>query len=143
MFLVYLGIFSFKNPDQEAWYGLAPGGVNALFNTQEAGTAALATELINIHKRFYIWFLWGFIVMLTVVIFYIVIGLCLLTEKGMEIIITSVFENLVLIITLLSIFSLQGFVWWILGIVWRFNPVGRFSCGDIIPQGTTESAWSE
>ena len=31
--------------------------------------------------------------------------------------------------------------WWILGLVWRFNEVGQFSCGDITPEGTTKEVW--
>jgi hypothetical protein len=33
--------------------------------------------------------------------------------------------------------------WWIVGIVWRFNHIGRYSCGDIAPYGTREDVWHE
>ena len=140
--MVYLGIFSFKNPDQEAWYGQA-SGVSTLYNTKEIGLAASALELTNIHDKFHTWFLWGFIVLLMVVVFYIVIGACFLTEKGAEIVIVGTMQNIWAIVGILSIFSLQSLVWWILGIVWRFNSVGQFSSGDIVPQGTAASAWLE
>jgi hypothetical protein len=46
--MVYLGIYSFNNPDKEAWYGTVKGIAN-LYKNKDAGTAASADELIDIH----------------------------------------------------------------------------------------------
>lgn len=63
--MVYLGIFAFANPDPKAWYGRLsddePSSTGALYATKEAGLALGATELINIHRQYENWFLWGFL----------------------------------------------------------------------------------
>jgi len=63
VFLVYLGIYAFNNPDQDAWYGLVKTE-QTLFTTEDAGKMVGAENLVNIHSRFVVWFLWGFIQML-------------------------------------------------------------------------------
>ena len=60
VFLVYLGIYAFDNPDTGAWYGLVKKE-QTLFATEEAGKLVGAEELVDIHNRFVVWFLWGFI----------------------------------------------------------------------------------
>ena len=43
VYVVYLGIYAFNNPDSEAWLGLTPQGKEALFVDEQAGEVAKAT----------------------------------------------------------------------------------------------------
>ena len=65
VFIVYLGIYAFNNPDNDAWIGKTSGNVDTsdfkLFNTQEDGSKGGATDLVDIHARFVSWFFWGFL----------------------------------------------------------------------------------
>lgn len=62
--VVFLGKYSFSNPDADAWYGVTTNAVTGistegLFTSELA--AANATELDNVHAHFVTWFMWGFI----------------------------------------------------------------------------------
>ena len=61
VFIIYMGLYTFSNPDKEAWVGLDTKGKQTMYPDQIAGIDARATELINIHETFYVWLLWGFI----------------------------------------------------------------------------------
>ena len=61
VYIIYMGLYTFSNPDKEAWVGIDTKGKQMLYPDQETGTKARASELVDIHKNFFIWFLWGFI----------------------------------------------------------------------------------
>ena len=123
------------NPDKEAWYGQVNGN-DTLFKSKEDGLAVSAKNFTDIHQRFHIWFLWGFITFLAVIVFSIIQIVLSLLE---------IFDSAVLIAygILGCLTGCTTLAWWIVGIVWRFNDVGIYSCGDIIPKETTESVWHE
>ena len=63
VFMVYLYIYAFWNPDPEAWYGLVSsqdGPVPQLFESEKAGNLQDASSLININRQYMTWFQWGF-----------------------------------------------------------------------------------
>lgn len=43
----------------------------------------------------------------------------------------------------LCLFGAISLAWWILGIVWRFSPIGMYSSGDVVPEGVTVAAWAK
>ena len=133
VFFVYLGIYSFNNPDQEAWLGAGADGKEALFADEAAGTLGKATDLVDIHARFITWFMWGFMQSVVAPIAALVLvglgsllhpslGACCsgLTGCGM---------------------SCGGIAWWITGIVWRFRSDGSYAAGDIVPEGKGIDEW--
>ena len=132
VFIVYLGIYAFNNPDQEAWYGLDSNGKQALFPDEASATAASATEVADMHQRFVGWFLWGFIQ-----IFAPCAAACLSAIFMMiSPTIGSVCGGLLGCAT-----GCGGLAWWIAGIVWRFRADGAYSCGDIAQDGISAEAW--
>ena len=36
-----------------------------------------------------------------------------------------------------------GIAFWVTGLVWRFNSMGKFGSGDIAPAGVEATAWKE
>ena len=61
-FVVYLGIYSFNNPDKQAWIGLLPDtNDRAMFKTHTEIDTAKAVQVVDIHARFIAWFFWGFL----------------------------------------------------------------------------------
>lgn len=113
--MVYLGIFAFANPDPNAWYGRLgddPTSTGALFINKEAGIVQGAAEMINIHRHFENWFLWGFLLIVGpfVVGTLSLIAYLISKEAGM------IFANVGL-----CLFGAVSLAWWILGIVWRFS----------------------
>ena len=126
-FWVYLGIFAFNNPDNQAWYGVT-AGVEGLSADQPAATA---TDVVDIHGRFVNWFLWGFI------------NLVVCCGGGLF---AGIFSASVPVLGqccgfLASCSGCSGLAWWITGMVWRLNAAGSFASGDAIPAGTTEEDW--
>ena len=51
IFIVYLGIYAFQNPDANAWYGIVDKENPALFKTHAEATTAGADEIVAIHSR--------------------------------------------------------------------------------------------
>ena len=133
IFMVYLGIYAFNNPDQEAWYGLDTDGKGALFASEDAGLTGRATELVDIHARFVTWFLWGFIQTLVLPLSAtILVGLGMLIHPSLG----SFCSGL-----LGCGMSCGGLAWWITGIVWRFRSDGAYATGDVVPEGKDLDAW--
>jgi hypothetical protein len=120
--LVYLGIYSFNNPDAAAWYGLSDGK-QELFLDEAAGNAAGAKSLVDMHGRLVTWFLWGFCQMLAP------LATALLATIGMAI--SPTVGSVLGTIGGCGV-GCGGLAWWIAGIVWRFRSDGAFAVGDII-----------
>ena len=134
---VYLGIYAFNNPDSEAWLGLSKSGKEedfALFKDEAAGKAAQATELVDVHGRFLVWFLWGFIAQLSPIAVVILTSIFTLCHPGFGSFCGGVLGCAQCCGTL---------AWWITGIVWRFRADGAYAAGDIIPEGTTIEDWEK
>ena len=133
VFAVYLGIYAFNNPDSEAWIGTTTEGKYALYKEEAAGTLAKSTALLDIHARFVVWFLWGFLQTVAVPIgSAIVIGLAFLINEGLGKCCGG-----------LSVLGMccGSAAWWITGIVWRFRSEGAFAAGDMVPEGKTIEDW--
>ena len=132
-FVVYLGIYAFNNPDNEAWVGVAPTGKQALYADETAGTLAKATSLADIHGRFVSWFLWGFLQNLVLpVSAVLLIGLGMLINEGLGKCCGG----------LASLgMCCGGTAWWITGIVWRFRSEGAYAAGDFVPEGKSVEDW--
>ena len=64
--IVYLGIYSYSNPDSDAWVGHLAVPDNSktfrmeLYPTEEAMKGANATNNVHMHGRLVAWFTWGF-----------------------------------------------------------------------------------
>ena len=131
VFVVYLGVYSFNNPDNEAWLGVTPAGEYELYKDEASGAGS--TDLVDIHSRFVIWFTWGFLQNLVAPL---ASGLLV----GMGLMLHPILGSVCMCL-LGSAMSCGGIAWWITGIVWRFRSDGKFACGDVVPEGMTEEAW--
>ena len=134
VFAVYVGIYAFNNPDSEAWLGTLDADENQLFADKAAAEAATATNIVDIHNRFVIWFLWGFCQILAPLAAGILGGLAMLISPALANFIGGLSGCAV---------GCGGLAWWITGIVWRFRSDGAYACGDFIPEGKTEEEWLE
>ena len=121
-FIVYLGIYGLNNPDKEAWYGVDVQGEGALFETNNSVGAE--SKLINIHGKFVLWFLWGFI-----------FALSTFAATPIMMIASCIHEMLGKVLggILTCGLGCGGLAWWIAGIVWRFNTAGAYASGDLLP----------
>ena len=113
---VYLGIYAFDNPDSPAWYGIVDGKPG-LFENHELESV----ELLDIHRRFASWFLWGFIHALAPWLLFLCVKVC-----------TALSPKLGECSQILAIcsYGCSTVAWWVTGIVWRFRPDGAFASGD-------------
>ena len=127
-FMAYLGKFAFGNPDPEnVWVTTTDNPLDAdnplLWLSQSAD--APTEEAAPIHDTFVSWFLWGFICEIIMPAGFLLGGLTALLSPGLA----------------TCCFGLAGcgkccggIAWYIAGIVWRFNAVGRYSSGDHVPE---------
>ena len=60
VYLVYLTVFAFFNPDKPAWLGTVKDE-RTIFGSYEEVKDKEAVRVIDIHSRFTSWFTWGFI----------------------------------------------------------------------------------
>ena len=100
-----------------------------------AAKTAKATELVDIHARFVLWFVWGFFQSLV-----IPLGGSLLVLLAMAI--HPTFGTLCMGLNGCGL-TCGGLAWWVTGIVWRFRSDGAFAAGDIVPEGTTIEEWDQ
>ena len=122
---VYLAIYAFSNPDNEAWVGTAPNGEFQLYESEAA--AAGATDLINIHQRFVGWFMWGFfIIFASPCTACLLAGIAVMCSNKVSIA-CACFLGCGNICVMLA--------WWIAGIAYRFSQRGKYACGDFVPEG--------
>ena len=119
---VYMGIYAFNNPDKETWYGIDAAGEQALYPGPTEGEQAGARELVDMHHRFHVWFLWGFIQLLVPCA-----SICILP------IAQAIGLGGIMSFLLGSGASCGAFAWWVAGIVWRFRSDGSYTAGDIPP----------
>ena len=130
---ILFGVYAFGNPDQPAWYGLE-SGQPSLYASEELAKAASAEDIVNIHGRFVNWFFWGFLVFVSPFIITLLLVACVFVSPNTATVCGPV----------LSFATACGsLVWYILGIVWRFNSKGRYTAGDVPPVGTDKEAWAE
>ena len=123
-FTVYLGKYAFSNPNMDVNYWVAADGTQTL-EPIATPIPEGATDVTAIHATFVKWFLWGFIQMLLPIaggLLFFVPSLAACVQGSTQ---------------------CAGFIWWIMGMVWRFSAAGKFASGDVIPEGTTEEAWIE
>ena len=132
VFIVYLGIYAFANPDNEAYVGKNADGEFHMYYTKKA--ADFAEDVRDVHGTWVTWFKQAFFLHSTVpaiAIGFIGIGykLCNPTIGSFCICIQT------------ACYSCLFVAWWILGIVYRFNDYGRYAAGDIIPEDMTRDEW--
>ena len=66
LLVIYLGIYSFNNPDNDAWLGHLEVAGNSkvlqmqLYPNETDLKAANATHNVHVHARLVTWFTWGF-----------------------------------------------------------------------------------
>ena len=132
-FIVYLGIFAFNNPDMEAWYGKQADGEGTLFAQESDATVTGDTELEDIHGKFVLWFMWGFIVSLAPCAAAPIMAIANCIHETVAKVLGGIISCGI---------GCGGLAWWISGIVWRFKASGSFSSGDSLTaeQLTTEEA---
>jgi len=111
-FTVYIGKYAFDNPNPDAWY--IDGQLVPAEPTLEGA------EFTAVHDQYVTWFLWGFINQMI----FLASPLCALLTKMMPN--DCQWHTYV---TGCGV-CLSSIVWYIIGLVWRFNAVGKFSCGD-------------
>ena len=120
IWLIYIGIYTFDNPDSQAWYGISSDtNEPALFSSLVS--AGNEEKFIDIHGRYVNWFLWAFLQSLAPWILgpIIIIAMFISPEFG----------SLCGIITFCGM-SCSWTAWFIAGILWRFRKEGAFACGD-------------
>lgn len=136
-FVVYLGKYAFDNPNLPAWYGevtAADGTVTQmLYPTLESAEAALGAdaEIDDIHGKFVMWFLWGFIMSFGPCYVMVLMLLTFWNQQLMQA--CSALGGCAL--------CSSGLAWWICAMVWRLNAAGSFASGDVVADGMTEEAW--
>ena len=119
--IVYLGIFAFNNPDNEAWYGVDSEGKSQLFAKESDATVTGDTELEDIHGRFVLWFFWGFIMALAPCAAAPVLAIANCIHETLAKVLGGIVSCGI---------GCGGLAWWISGIVWRFKASGSFAAGD-------------
>lgn len=119
-FMVYLGRYGYNNPDLPAVYGVA-SGAETLYPDVAAAEAASAIDISDVHGHMHAWFLWGFWNQLLPILTGLVAALGMLLSPALG----SCLGGLGM-----CGFSCGGLVWWIIGMVWRFNAAGSFASGD-------------
>ena len=128
--IIYLGIYAFNNPDNEAWYGTDSKHNGQLFAREADALSAQATEVVDIHAKFVLWFRWGFFMIISMFLSHIVIFAISSFHKMAGETIRGL---------LVYGFSCALLAWWVCGIIWRFNSRGSFSAGDSLQKAEREA----
>ena len=114
VYLVYLGIYAFNNPDNQVFY-TSQGSEQKL-------TATLSNEHSeDVHSQFVSWFTVGFTLAILPCATALLTGLIFMINETCAGMISK-------LITCLS--GCVGIAWFITGIVWRFKESGSIASGD-------------
>ena len=139
-FIVYLGIFAFNNPDNEAWIGNLPKEKNVLFPTYEQAFDSDATHVLHISDRFRAWFQWGFVTCIVPISFGVfhLTGILVASIGGENFFawINALCGTLCGVATCLATCSCQA--WLIAGLLWRFSSSGRTAAGAYKPESVSK-----
>lgn len=128
--MVYLGKYSFDNPNPQAWY---VEGANP-FLTDRAPAEGVETYT-DVHGQMVMWFTWMFANQLLVFGMPIIMGLVLCLAASCP-------SMIQICGTLLGCgFFCSGFVAWIMGMVYRFGAAGQFASGDNMAENMTLEEW--
>ena len=120
-FIVYLGIYAFANPNTDVVY---VDTIKQLYPTGSIAYAGVPEDNITyVHANFVRWFLWGFLQ----AVLPLASALCFFIPPAA----VCMFGSL----------QCSGFVWWIMGMVYRFSEAGKYASGDMMPVGYNEDAW--
>ena len=123
-FIVYLGIYAFANPNLD-YVVVDTNGITTLLPAADPALALVPVDNVTeVHANFVSWFLWGFLQ----AVLPLASALCFFFPPA----------------ALCMVGSLQcsGFVWWIMGMVYRFSTAGQYASGDMMPAvGYTEETW--
>ena len=129
--MAYLGKYAFGNPDPaEVWVTSSVNALDAEVTDYalSQSTAAPTDESAAIHDTFVAWFLWGFICEIILPAGFLLGGLATLFSSSLG----------MCCIGLAGCGKCcGGIAWYIAGIVWRFNAVGRYASGDEVVEQYT------
>ena len=119
IFIVYLGIYSFANPNADAFYDPAGPQLTA------EGSSANGGDLENVHTNFVVWFTWGFAMTLSPCAMGLAFFLLNLCSESLAACCGMLFNCGV---------ACGMIAWYIAGIVWRFKQSGSFASGDMLTE---------
>ena len=89
--------------------------------------------MIAVHDRFVTWFYWAFMNAALCGGFVCCAACMLLCAEGC----------VPVCLGLAGCTQCSTLIWYFVGIVWRFNEVGRFATGNIVPENMTEEDWEK
>ena len=118
----------------EAWYGVDAEGKGVLFEKESDATITGDTELEDIHGKFVLWFLWGF-----------VMALAPCAAAPIMAIANCIHETVAKVLGGIVSCGIGcgGLAWWISGIVWRFKSSGSYSSGDQLTEADRVAAMDD
>ena len=93
-----------------------------------------ATTYVNIHGRYVTWFQWGFLMFFSGCAVSLFAGCLAFISQNLAAVCGAV-------LTCANCCTM--IVWYIIGIVWRFDSYGRFAAGTIVPSGISEEEWEK
>ena len=98
-----------------------------IYATKEAAVAADAQEIKDMHGRFVTWYKWWFFVYISLLVLPCFSWAVRLISESLG---NFIHGCLMLGLTCAANAA------FICGLIWRFNSIGRFAAGDIVPVGT-------
>ena len=124
-FTIIVGCFAFNNPDQAAWVGKVDNKYE-IYATKEEADTANASDITDMHQRYVAWFLIAFIMAISPFVNFALItfGSCIHEGVG------TCFIGL-----LGCAFFCAVPAFYIVGLLWRFDSIGRFASGDNFAPG--------
>ena len=123
---VFFGIYAFNNPDEQAYY-ISGSALNQ--PELVAVNPAAMNGVTEIHDRFVTWFKMGFASCMLMFAMPCVVGLAACASRGNPQVLMGVAGCYY---CCMLIYGLVGFI---LGIAWRHNEAGKYSCGDWLSEG--------
>lgn len=137
---VYLGMYTFNNPDADECWVIRDLDVTARSRTEVIDLAnSLDVDIIDgypieMHRIFKVWFVWGFY------------GHAAALVLGAISAIVGIFAaNIGMIIATITgaLYFLNACAWVAVGFVWRFSKAGVIAAGDLLEReaGTTDEIW--
>lgn len=86
------------------------------------------------HSRFVGWYQWVFITNVTPLFGFLIVRLLKEVNESLSKCTNGCFG---------MIFGCSTLAWFITGLIWRFNSVGRFAAGDVVPVGADPESWNQ
>ena len=140
--LIYLGIYSYNNPDpRECWvvrdlHSAWPNKIDAVARADAMDIDVTSGYPMEMHQVFITWFLWGFWSKIILAISLLFTGATYFCNDQCGKILLFLFGGL---------YSAQGIVWLGVGAVWRYSKAGIVASGDELARraGTSDVLWEQ